>query len=228
MNKPFKLIDLTHSLSPQIPTWSGGCGFEHTLNSDYDPQAIYKFRTHKIRMHEGIGTHMDAPAHCIPGGKCIDELELNDLSAPCCVIDISSQAHERYSLTVQDIEVFEAQHGAIPRGCFIIVYTGWERHWNTPEKYRNNYLFPSISKDAASALLERHIVGLGIDTLSPDRSEDGFPVHQLILGAGKFIVENVANASKLPPVGAYSLAFPMKIQGGTEAPIRLVGMIIKQ
>lgn len=227
MEKPFKLIDLTHSLSPEIPTWNGGCGFDHTVHTDYDPQATYTFRTHKIRMHEGIGTHMDAPAHCIAGGKCIDELDLNDLCAPCCVIDISSQAHERYSLTKQDIEAFEAQHGAIPPEGFVIVYTGWEQYWGTPEKYRNNHLFPSISAEAASALLERQIIGLGIDTLSPDRLEDGFPVHQLILGAGKFIVENVANSSKLPPMSAYSLAFPMKIQGGTEAPIRLVGAIAK-
>jgi len=178
-------------------------------------------------MHEGIGTHMDAPAHCIPRGKCIDELELNDLMTPCCVLDISNHAHGRYSLTLQDIKAFETQHGAIPPGCFIIVYTGWERYWNTPEKYRNDLVFPSVSKDAASALLERHIEGLGIDTLSPDRPEDGFPVHQLVLGAGKFIIENVANATEMPPLGAYSLALPMKIQEGTEAPVRLVGMIIK-
>ncbi|MEI8296220.1 MAG: cyclase family protein [Alphaproteobacteria bacterium] len=108
----------------------------------------------------------------------------------------------------------------------MVIHTGWERYWGVPEKYRNNLVFPSVSAEAALALQMRQIVGLGIDTLSPDLPEDGFPVHQLILGAGKYIVENIANASKLPPMGAYILAFPMKIQGGTEAPIRLVGAII--
>lgn len=225
MKKPFKLIDLTHALSPHIPTWSGGCGFEHTLHTDYDPQAIYTFRTHKIRMQEGIGTHMDAPSHCIPGGKSIDELDLNDLMAPCVVIDIARKAHERYSLSPEDIMEFEQQHGVIEAGSFVIVHTGWERFWNEPETYRNNLVFPSIGDTAAELLLERQILGLGIDTLSPDRLEDGFPVHKLVLGAGKFIVENVANGSQLPPVGAYSLALPMKIQGGTEAPVRLVGVM---
>lgn len=227
MTKPFHLIDLTHTLSPQIPTWGGGCGFEHTLHKDYDSRAPYKFRTHKIHMEEGIGTHMDAPAHCFEGAKTIDALDLNQLCAPCVVLDVSSQSHERYSLSPQDISAFEQQHGRIPEGSFVIIHTGWERFWKDPEKYRNNLVFPSIMATAAEVLLERKIIGLGIDTLSPDRSEDGFPVHNLILGANKFIVENVAGASELPPVGAYSLALPMKIQDGTEAPVRLVGMMIK-
>lgn len=225
MQKPFKLIDLTHTLSAHIPTWGGGCGFDHIIQSDYDPQAEYKFRTHKVRMHEGIGTHIDAPAHGVPGGKCIDALDLNDLMAPCVVIDISPKVHERYSLSPQDILKFEQKHGSIQEGCFVIIHTGWERFWNDPEKYRNNHVFPSIMGTAAELLLKKHIVGLGIDTLSPDRPEDGFPVHKAVLQAGKYIVENVANAFRLPPVGAYSLALPIKIQGGTEAPIRLVGLL---
>jgi len=225
--KDFTFIDLTHPLRREMPSWSGGCGFEHTLRDDYDPSSSYQFRTYDIHMQAGMGTHMDAPAHCFPGGRSITELSLHECIAPCVVINVSEQSHEDYSLNRQDIEIFESQHGSISPGCFIIVYTGWDQHWDVPEKYRNNYVFPSISKEAASLLLDRQIVGLGIDTLSPDRPEDGFPVHQLILGAGKFIIENVANASELPPIGAYSLALPMKIQEGTEAPIRLVGVVIK-
>lgn len=225
MKKPFQLIDLTHSLSSHIPTWSGACGFNHIIHTDYDPQAIYTFRTHKIHMHEGIGTHMDAPAHCIQGGRYIHELDLNELFSPCVVLDVSSQAHESYSLSPQDIIDFEHHYGKIPAGSFVIIYTGWERFWNDPERYRNNLVFPSITDVAAEILLERQIVGLGIDTLSPDRPDNGFPVHKLVLGENKFIVENVANASRMPPVGAYSLALPMKINEGTEAPVRLVGMI---
>lgn len=226
MKRPFQLIDLTHSLSQNTPTWSGGCGFQHIIHTDYDSEAVYTFRTHKIRMHEGIGTHIDAPAHCFPSGKCIDELNLNDLCAPCCVIDVSSRAHERYSLTVQDIEDFEQYYGPLPPGCFVIIYTGWEQHWHTPKKYHNDHVFPSISEAAAYALVERHVLGLGIDTLSPDRPDDGFPVHKVFLGAGKYIIENVANALSLPAIGAYSLAFPIKIQGGTEAPLRLAGLVM--
>jgi kynurenine formamidase len=221
---PYKLIDLTHELSSATPIWDGGCGFEHRVHFDYDPNAEYKFRVHKIKMYEGIGTHMDSPAHCVPGGATIDKLQLSNLVAPCVVIDVAARSHERYSVSTQDIKNFEKDYGAIPQGSFAMMKTGWERHWNDPEKYRNNLLFPSVSADAAELLLERGIVGVGIDTLSPDREEDGFPVHKLILGAGKYVVENAANLSALSPQGNFIMVLPIKIKEGTEAPIRLIGL----
>jgi kynurenine formamidase len=110
---PYTLIDLAHELSSATPIWDGGCGFEHHIHFDYAPAAEYKFRVHKINMNEGIGTHMDAPAHCIPDGKTIDELQLSNLVAPCAVIDVSARSHERYCVSVQDIKDFEKSHGLI-------------------------------------------------------------------------------------------------------------------
>ncbi len=222
---PFKIVDLTHNLSKDVPTWDGSCGFEHHLHHDYDQNNIYKFRTNKIKMNEGIGTHIDAPAHCIPGSITIDQLSLQNLIAPCIVIDVSNRVHERYNVSVLDIQEFEKTHGTIQPGSFIIVRTGWEKFWHTPDQYRNNLIYPSIAGEAANFLLERQIVGLGIDTLSPDRPEDGYPVHAAILGVGKYIIENIANSETLPPVGSYTLALPIKIKGGTESPIRLIALI---
>ncbi len=226
MTFPFSLIDLTHALVPEMPSWNGSCGFSHEIKLDYkDCSTDVKFRVQQIKMHAGIGTHIDAPSHCIPGGKNVEELDLSQLCASCVVLDISHKANEHYSLSVQDIQDFEHRHGSIAPHTFVIVFTGWERFWNLPKLYHNNHKFPSVSQEAAAFLLDRHIAGLGIDTLSPDRPSDGFPVHQLILGAGKYIVENIANAQKLPPKGAYSLALPLKITHGTEAPLRLVGLL---
>lgn len=225
MKFPFTIVDLTHTLTPNVCSWNGSCGFRHEIKLDYDGCANKtQFRVQQIKMHSGIGTHMDAPSHCIPGGKSIADLDLTQLIAPSVVIDISAQSHERYSLTIEDVKSFEDQHGKIIPGCFIIVYTGWDKFWHEPAKYRNDHMFPSVSKEAAELLLDRCIVGLGIDTLSPDRPEDDFPVHQLILSAGKYIVENIANARTMPPVNAYTLALPIKTASGTEAPIRLIGL----
>ena len=220
------MVDLTHALSPATPSWTGDCGFQHGLIMDYkDSNTPVQFRVQTINMHAGIGTHMDAPAHCIPNGKTIDTIALNDLIAPCVVIDISKQAHATYQCSVVDIQHFEQQYNKIPHGAFVIVRTGWDRFWHQPKQYRNDLQFPSISLDAARLLLERDIVGLGIDTLSPDTENSGYPVHQVILGAGKYIVENVAHANKMPPVGSFSLAMPLLFEGGTESPIRLIGLI---
>src|SRR5439155_8619307 len=123
----------------------------------------------------GIGTHMEAPAHCIPGGLTIEDITLKQLITPCIVIDVSEKSNEKYSVTCDDIYNFENKYGTIFKDTFVIIHTGWERFWTHPERYRNNLLFPSLSKEAAKLLLERDIAGLGIDTLSPDREEDGFP-----------------------------------------------------
>ncbi len=179
-------------------------------------------------MNEGVGTHMDAPAHCVPGGKDIAGLSLQELLAPCVVLDVSAKAHENYSLSSQDVKDFEARYGVIGKGSFVMIHTGWDRFWKEPEKYRNHHVFPNISLAAAEELLKREIIGLGVDTLSPDRPEGGFPVHKLILEKELYIVENIANAKSMPPVGGYSLALPMKIKNGTEAPIRLIGLLKKE
>jgi kynurenine formamidase len=225
MKFPFKVIDLTHNLNANIPSWNGSCGFEHQIKLDYtDCTTEVKFCVQQIKMHAGIGTHIDAPAHCIPGGKTIESLELENLIAPCVIIDVSDKMTEKYSLSAEDVLNFEKQHGMIQANSFVIARTGWEKFWHTPNKYCNNHVFPSISEKAALLLLERNIVGVGIDTLSPDRPEDGFPVHAAILGAGKYIVENVANSANLSPIGSYSLCLPIKTVGSTEAPIRLIAL----
>lgn len=223
---PSSWIDLTHTLTPHVPSWGGGCGFQQEIKRDYHDEAgQIGFRVQQIKMHAGLGTHMDAPSHCIPGGRSIDEIPLEELCCPCVVINVTQKAHESYSVSVQDIQTFEQNYGPIPPHALVIVYTGWDQYWNAPLRYRNAWRFPSVSSEAAEALLERNIRGLGIDTLSPDRPEGDFPVHRLILGANKYIIENVACAQKLPPLGAQALALPLKTQEGTEAPVRLVAWV---
>lgn len=221
----FIFIDLTHRLSPEIPPWDSHCGFEKQVVLDYaDCITAVKFRVQHLKMPAGIGTHMDAPAHCIAGAASIADIPLQSLIAPCCVIDVSDKANEAYQVSAGDLQQFENNYGAIQKGAFVIIYTGWSCYWEQPEKYRNRLLFPSVSEEAAHFLLLRDIVGLGIDTLSPDTGNSGYPVHQLLLEAGKYIVENVANASQLDATGTLVFVLPIKIQEGSEAPIRLIAM----
>lgn len=221
-----KPIDLTHTLSSSTPYWDGSCGFTLTTDTDYAdciPPNI--FRTQKINMCAGVGTHMDAPAHGVPGGKTIEKLPVTDLVSDCIVIRVDQEAHETYVIMPSVIELFEKYNGVIPPNSFVIFYTGWDQHWSTPEKFINDYRFPSVDVSTAELLLKRGIAGLGIDTLSCDTGKNGFPVHRAVLGEGKYLVENVANANLLPPTGAKSLVLPMKIEGGTEAPIRLIALV---
>lgn len=225
---PYDIVDLTHTLHSNIPTWDGSCGFEHEIYHDYDPNAICQFRIHKLNFKKaGVGTHMDAPAHCVPGGITIDQLPLSDLIAPCALIDVSEFSHENYSVSLKDIETYEINYGIIEPGSFVMIRTGWDKFWQTDDKYRNNHIYPFVSTEAAEFLLKRNVVGIGIDTLSPDRPENNFPVHRLFLGAKKYIVENATNLASLPASGSFIMALPIKLKGGSEAPIRLVGLIKK-
>jgi len=225
----FEWIDLTHELSENIPTWNGGCGFQHINILKYeDCTTDCKFSVQRIEMLAGIGTHIDAPAHCFPDGKTVDELSFQSLISPCIVIDVSKEAHADYCIGIKTIKDFESQYGKIWKGAFVIFYTGWDQFWTTPEKYRNDYKFPSVSKEVAQYLVSEDIIGIGVDTLSPDRPESGYhPVHQTLLSNERYIIENIANASLLPKIGSYIFVMPLQFAKGTESPIRLLGMVQK-
>ncbi len=188
------------------------------------------FRVQQIKMHAGVGTHMDAPSHRFPEAACIASIPLETLLAHACVIDVSHKADADYSISINDIESYETAHGIIPKGALVIGFTGWYRYFSDPVKYRNVDLngrmhFPSFSESAAELLLERDIAGIAIDTLSPDCQDDTYPVHRLILGAGKYIIENIADCSGIPSQGAHVIALPLRAVDATECPIRAVALI---
>ncbi len=240
MHPPKKLVlgkyhalDLSHSLHPQIPTWSGGCGFHLEIKLDYEEG----LRVQSLKAHAGIGTHLDAPSHFIQGSWNADEIPLENLIVPVCVLHLKSKMDPNLFVSPEDIEEFEKKHGGIPRGSLVLAHTGWDQFWNEPHRYRNpdamgKMRFPGFSKEAAELLLEKHIAGIGIDTLSPDGSNNSsggdahyYPVHELILSAKKYILENVAHLAQMPPTSAYAIVLPLKMEKASEAPIRIVGLI---
>ncbi len=222
----FEAIDLTHPLDHLVPTWTGSCGFSYEVKMDYD-QGV---RVLSYKCHSGVGTHMDAPSHFYPNGKTIAEIPLDQLIVPLCVLDLSSKMDPDLFVMPEDILEYEQKWGKIGNNSLVLAYTGWEKYWKESERYRNadasgKMHFPGFHAKTAEMLLERRIAGIGIDTLSPDGSHPKFPVHEVILGAGKYIIENVANLSKMPTVGAFALALPIKVVVGAEAAMRLVGLI---
>lgn len=221
-----RLIELTQVLSERAPSWGGSCGFCAEVKKDYDRM----FRVQKVQMHAGIGTHMDAPSHRFSGAASIGEIPLEELIVPVYVMDVRSKADAHYEISCEDILEFEAQWGEIAPETLFIGFTGWSRFWTDVESYRNvdergQMCFPAFSRDAAALLLERGVVGIGIDTLSPDCSNSDYPVHRIFLGANKYIIENIGDCSLMPPKGAFAIALPLRALGLTECPIRLVGVI---
>jgi kynurenine formamidase len=222
----FDIIDLTQPLSESSPSWNGSCGFRAEIKKDYNQM----FRVQQIKMHAGIGTHMDAPSHRFEGAASIGDLPISSFFSPLCLIDVSTKAHADYEIPAEEITLYEKTYGFIPQGALVIGYTGWSRFWADGFLYRGidskgQMHFPAFSAKAASLLLQRQVVGLGIDSLSPDCQDLSYPVHELFLGANKYIIENIADCSKVPSKGAYAICLPLHAKHCTESPIRIAALV---
>ncbi len=220
-----RFVDLTHPLDEEVPTWTGSCGFRHEIKMDYDEG----LRVMTYKMHAGVGTHMDAPSHFFREGKNIGDLPLEQLITPLFHINCAHNQDPNFLLTVEQILAFEKKHRKILSGSSVVLSTGWAKKWKDVQAYRNpdaqgKMHFPGFHKEAAALLVERAVAGIGIDTLSPDGSNEGFPVHEHILGAGKYILENLTNLQQVPETGAFLIALPIKVRIGAEACVRAISV----
>jgi kynurenine formamidase len=223
-------VDLTHPLHEKTVSWPGGIPFKKTLLADY-PQG---FRMFKFEMAENVGTHVDAPAHFVQGTPTIDRIPLSRLIGPAVVVDVTDEVKQNpdYRLTREDLRAWETRFGKIPVGGIVIMRTGWGKRAGDLTRYRNMdsqkvMHFPGFSKRSAEFLTrERDISGIGIDTLSLDHGPStDFPVHKVMLGAGKFQIENLANLDRLPGKGAIVFVMPINVKDGTQAEARVIALV---
>lgn len=234
-----KLVDLSHAYDQKTLFWpTSPIAFEHNELS-YGPSGNgYFYSAYTFATPEHGGTHLDAPIHFSEGAKTVEQLPIDDLYAPLVILDVTTQAESNrdYRLAPSDIEAYEAVHGPITPGAAIVVRTGWSQHWPNAKAYlgdntpgdASNLSFPGFGAAAAKMLVDRKAAMIGIDTASIDygKSKD-FAVHVVIAGANIPALENLTNLGNLPVAGAYILAAPMKIGGGSGAPARVVAFIKK-
>ncbi len=103
--------------------------------------------------------------------------------------------------------------------------------WPDARKYRNQddkgkMHFPGFSPEAAKLLIQRKVSGLGCDTLSIDYgASSDYAVHHLVLGAGLYQLENLADLSALPETGAFLIVAPIKLEGGSGGPVRVFALL---
>jgi kynurenine formamidase len=140
-----------------------------------------------------------------------------------------------YRVSLDDVRDWERRHGRIPDRAIVVMNSGWGKRWPDKKRYLGtnvagdvaNLHFPGFSKDAAEFLVrERNIAALAVDTPSIDHGQSkDFLVHQIVNGANKPAFENVANVDRLPPRGATLIALPMKIEGGSGSPTRIIAVV---
>jgi len=228
-------------------TWSFD---EHTLYWPTSPSAFklqqlmhaqtpggWFYAANVFSAPEHGGTHLDAPIHFAEHGLTTDALPLRQLIAPGVVIDVraAAAANADYLLTPADIAAFESRHGRIPAGAIVLLRTGWGTRWPDRKRYfgddtpndASHLHFPSYGKEAADLLVrERHVGALGVDTASIDNgASHDFQVHRLAMAQNVPGFENLAHLEELPETGAWIVALPMKIAGGSGGPLRIVALL---
>lgn len=230
------VIDMTYSLNEKNAHWPIGqyTPFKYEVIATIRKDRVFSGR---YSTPEHLGTHIDAPNHFEQNQPSVDQIPFEQLVGPAILVDIKEKVERDYdyTLTALDILQWEKINGQIPDGAIVLLYTGWGNRWNSFENYKNNdkngqMHFPGYSKESATFLVEkRHVRGVGIDTLSGDcGASSDFQVHHVINGAGKFILENVANLDKLPSRGATLIIAPIKIEGGSGGQCRIWAILPKQ
>jgi kynurenine formamidase len=234
-------IDLTHDFSEQTLYWPTAQGFKLEMEFRGLTPGKYFYAANRYRASEHGGTHLDAPIHFAEGHKTVDQLSIDQLSGPAIVVDVSAKVAQNadYQIQIADLETWETQHGRIPAQSIVLLHTGFGRHWPDAVKYLGTsekgpdavakLHFPGLHPDAARWLVtERTIKAVGLDTASIDFGQSTlFESHRILFEKDVPAFENVASLDALPPTGAQIIALPMKIKGGSGAPLRIVAHLPK-
>ena len=230
-------VDLTYAYSEETLFWPTADGFRLEEVAYGETELGYFYSSYDISLSEHGGTHLDAPIHFSRDGMSTEQIPLSRLIAPAVVVDVSARATPDYLIDVSDLEGWERVHGPVPDGAILLLRTGWGERWPDRLRYMGTERtgpeavaelhFPGIHPDAARWIADqRNVAAVGIDTPSIDYGQSsGFEAHVVIYGADIPGFENVANLDQLPEEGAFVVALPMKIEGGSGGPLRIVAFV---
>jgi kynurenine formamidase len=234
-----KWIDLTHDFSSDTVYWPTGEGFRLETVFDGTTDKGYYYAANKYTAEEHGGTHIDAPRHFAEGRQTLDEIPIESLTGNAVVIDVSKKAvsDPDYQIGIEDFTEWEGVNGRIPEDSIILLNTGYAKYWPDKVKYMGTdkkgqeavkeLHFPGLDPAAAKWLTEnRDISAIGLDTPSIDYGQSQlFESHRVLFRENIPAFENVANLDRLPPKGAFVIALPMKIKGGSGGPLRIVALV---
>jgi len=239
-----RVVDLTQPLGPATPViglppvFASSPGASVDVISHYDERGPAWY-WNVLRFGEHTGTHFDAPVHWITGkdlpDNACDTIPAKRFVGPAVVIDATREvtANPDYLLTPQAIEAWEARHGRIEAGSWVLLRTDWSRRTD-PDAFLNVTATgphtPGFDAAASRLLaLERDVLGVGVETVGTDAGQAGtfdppFPNHAIMHGAGKFGLASLCHLDQLPPRGAIVIAAPLKVVNGSGSPVRVLAI----
>jgi kynurenine formamidase len=241
------IVDLTQTLQPSTPViqlpppFAPSDPFSIAEISRYDERGPAWY-WNNLAMGEHTGTHFDAPVHWVTGkdysNGATDTVDVQRFVAPAVVIDCSAHAakDEKFLLEPQHIADWEAKHGRIPDGAWVLMRTDWSKRTDTAKFLNMQADGPHVPGPSAASVRflveERNVNGWGVEAVGTDAGqafafEPAFPAHHLMHGANKFGLASLTNLDKLPATGAVLIAAPLKIKHGSGSPLRVLALVAK-
>ena len=239
-----RVVDLTTPLEPATPVidlppmFAPSPGLSVTEISRYN-DAGPAWYWNILHLGEHTGTHFDAPIHWVTGKELpdntTDTIPPRKFIGPACVIDVAADVAQNpdFLLTPERVQEWEATHGRIPAGAWVLLRTGWSARTSRAEFLNagaDGAHSPGFAKACSEFLArERDVLGVGVETVGTDAGQAGtfdppFPNHSTMHGAGKFGITSLLNLDQLPPTGAVVIAAPLKIVGGSGSPLRVLAL----
>lgn len=245
-NPSMRIVDLTQTLSPsfpalQLPPQFGQVwAFKMEKISQYD-EAGPGWYWNNFSCGEHTGTHFDAPVHWVTGkdhpNNTVDTIEPKNFVAPAVVIDASAEvaADPDWLLTVEFVEAWESRYGRIPQGAWVLFRTDWSKRIDDPASFVNMREDGAHTPGPTQATVEwliaqRQVHGFGVETINTDAGQSyawpvAYPCHTLMHGANRYGLQCLKNLDQLSPQGTVIIAAPLKIEGGSGSPLRVLALV---
>jgi kynurenine formamidase len=235
------LVDLSHAYDEQTIYWPTSDRFRLEKVADGITPGGYHYAANNLFTSEHGGTHLDAPLHFAAGRLAVDQIPLDRLVGTAAIVDVSARAERDpdYQVTVDDLRRSEEEHGQLPKDAILLIRTGYSRRWPDAVRYLGTdergpdavakLHFPGLHPQAARWLLaNRAIKAVGIDTASIDYGQStAFESHRALNERDVPAFENLTALDRLPARGAFLVALPMNIKGGSGAPLRAVAIVAR-
>jgi arylformamidase len=202
-------IDLSLLVSNETPVFPGDPTVHITQAGTFEKEG---YCGHQITMGNHVGTHIDAPAHMLQGGRQLSSYNVSDFIGTL-----------RYIHAVEGFSLQAVQQSGIQPGDVVIFNTGFSEKFNQPAYYTD---YPVLPIEVANYLAESGVKMIGLDTCSADNTPD-FVVHKTLLSKDILIIENLTNVQALQHVQGTVYALPMHMQLDA-APARVIVQVKEQ
>jgi len=202
-----KIIDLTHSFGPNMPSYPGDEKSVLELVNPDDEEC----NDYRVQMGMHTGTHIDAPLHMLKMGKKISDYPVEHFFGDGHLIDARGR---------ETIDVDLLNNHSIKKGDIVFILTGFSKQFREPSYYED---YPEITPAFTAKLIEIGVKIVGMDTPSPDRPP--FDVHKMLFKNDMLIVENLTNLEALLETPTFhAIVLPTKFEAEA-APVRVVAQI---